>query len=378
VRAALSHQEPDRVPLDLAGTMSSGINFRAYEELLRYLGLDEAWSWDLERSRTVNLSETVRRRLHVDIVNVRPGGPLPRRWSEGGLAYEQDHWGVTWVSAPGGHYYVAQPILAGASSLADLDTVHWPDPTNPTYDEGLPDRIGAAQALGDYGICLSLPVGFIHQSQFLRGYEEWLADLLVNRRFAEALLDRVLEIKIEKYSRILDAAGADIDVVIVGDDIGFQNGPMVSPALYRRMIAPRQRRLFATLHAHSAAAVLYHTCGSIVQMIPDLIDMGVDAINPVQVSAAGMDTAWLKREFGRQLCFWGGIDSHQVLPYGTQEDVRAEVRRRIDDLAGGGGYVVAATHHIQHGVPPANVLTLFDEAAHYGWRDRDGVKTGRR
>lgn len=156
---------------------------------------------------------------------------------------------------------------------------------------------------GNYAVCLSLPVGFMHQSQFVRGCENWLTDLLLNRRFAEALMDRALEIKIEKFARILRAAANEIDMVMVGDDIAFQDGPKVSPRLYSQVIAPRQRRLFDALHGNTSAAVLYHACGAIAPLIPTLIDMGVGAIHPIQVSTTGMNTRHLKREFGRDLSF---------------------------------------------------------------------------
>ena len=369
VLAALAHQEPDRVPIDLGGTLASGINYRAYEELLSYLGLHEKWTWDAERSQTAQVSEQVRRRLQLDVVGVRSPSHAPlRRWREGDLECWEDNWGVTWACPPGGHYYTAKWPFAGDPSIADLNAFPWPDPTDPIWTEGVVEAVEAARAQGDYAVCLILPVGMVHQSQFMRGYEAWLTDTLLNRPFLEALMDRILEIQLEVFRRVVSLVADRVDIVAFGDDVAFQGGPMLSPRLYDALIAPRHRRVFDALHAATRAAVYYHTCGSVVSMIPQLIDMGVDILNPVQVSAAGMDTAQLKRQYGRQLCFWGAIDTHHVLPFGTPDEVRNEVRRRIDDLAAGGGYVLAAVHNVQHGVPPANIVAMFDEALRYGRR----------
>jgi len=369
VLAALSHKEPDRVPIDLGGTLASGINNQAYEELLDYLGTEDDWVWESVRGHTAKVGESVRRRLGLDCINISMLGPPPvRTWKEGNLECYQDEWDVVWACPPGGHYYTAQVPFTSNATLSDLAAFSWPDPTDPVWTDGLAARVAAARELGDYALCLNLPVGFVHQSQFVRGYEEWLTDLLLNRQFAETLMDRVLEFQLEVYTRALKAVGNEIDVICFGDDIGFQNGPMVSPRIYEGVIAPRQRRVFDTLHTHSPAPVFYHTCGSVVSMIPQLIDMGVDILNPVQVSATGMEPADLKREFGRDLSFWGAIDTHKVLPYGTPDDVRAEVRRRIDELGDGGGYILAAVHNVQQGMPAANVVAMFEEAVRYGRR----------
>lgn len=135
---------------------------------------------------------------------------------------------------------------------------------------------------------------------------------------------------------------------------------MISPALYRKFIKPRHRRYFEAIRARTPAKILFHTCGAVTKLIPDLIDIGVDFLNPVQVSAAQMDTSFLKREYGERIGFWGAIDASRVLPMGSVEDVRAEVRRRIRDLAPGGGFVLAAVHNIQADVPPQNVVAMFE------------------
>lgn len=369
ILTTLAHKEPDRVPIDLGGTMATGINYGAYLDLVDYLGMQEELVWDLSRSRTAQVSDAVRRRLGLDCVGVRsPAQASLRSWQEGGVEYLEDAWRVVWACPPGGHFYTIDEPFAGQPSLSDLDAFPWPDPTDPAWTAGLDEQIAEARALGDYALCLSLPVGFIHQSQFMRGYENWLIDMVLNRQFVEGLMDRVMEIQIEVIRRVLDRVGDKIDVLVYGDDIGFQTGPMVSPALYMEVLAPRQKRVFETLHAGSSAPVFYHTCGAVSGLIPQLIDMGVDILNPVQVSATGMDPTELKKRYGDRLSFWGAVDTHAVLPYGTPEEVREEVRRRVDQLAEGGGYVLAAVHNIQAGVPPANIVTMIEEGRAYGRR----------
>jgi uroporphyrinogen decarboxylase len=147
--------------------------------------------------------------------------------------------------------------------------------------------------------------------------------------------------------------------------MAFQNGPMMSMDLYRKMIKPHHQRLFSYIQSRSSAKILYHTCGSVVHLIPDLIEMGVDALNPVQVSAKGMDTQRLKQEFGKDISFWGAIDTQRTLPFGTPEEVAGEVRKRIGDLASSGGYVLCAVHNIQADVPPENISAMYAAAREY-------------
>jgi uroporphyrinogen decarboxylase len=196
-----------------------------------------------------------------------------------------------------------------------------------------------------------------------------MEDLLLRPAFFEALLDRLTNIYIEITTRALDEAGEYMDAVLVGDDLSNQAGPFFRLELYRSLIKPYQKQIIDTVKRRGKPFV-YHTCGAAYPFIPDLIDLGIDALNPVQVSAVGMDTKRLKREFGRDLAFWGGVDTQSVLPRGTPADVRKEVKTRIDDLAGGGGYVLASVHNIQAEVPPQNVAAMLEAAIEFG---RKGV-----
>jgi uroporphyrinogen decarboxylase len=201
----------------------------------------------------------------------------------------------------------------------------------------------------------------------LCGFEDWLVDLIAHPGFAGALLDRVVEIQAQMIQHILQAVGANVDVVLCPDDLGMQNAPLISPKLYRQMIKPRQKTLFAVIKRYTDAKLLLHSDGAIAPLIGDFIDIGVDVLNPIQVSAAGMgDTRWLKRTFGKDLSFWGAIDTQHILPFGTPQAVKEEVEKRIQDLAPGGGYVLASVHNIQSEVPPENICAMFEAGLRYG------------
>jgi uroporphyrinogen decarboxylase len=191
-------------------------------------------------------------------------------------------------------------------------------------------------------------------------------DLLGNQAFAEALMDRGLEVQLQIGGKLLAAAGNFVDIIHISDDLGTQKAPLISPELYRKLIKPRQRKLFDFIKGRTDARILLHSDGCVYPFIPDFIEIGVDILNPVQVTAEDMDPKRLKREFGDQLCFWGAIDTQHTLPFGTPQDVRDEVRRRIEELGDKGGYVLTSVHNIQNEVPPQNICEMFDAALEYG------------
>jgi uroporphyrinogen decarboxylase len=199
----------------------------------------------------------------------------------------------------------------------------------------------------------------------MRGFTEFLEDLIINPVLAESLMENILAVVTSIAERALDEVGP-VDVVLWIEDMGFQDSAYMRPQLYQRLVKPYHRRLMETIQKKSDAKILVHSDGSIREILPDFIDIGVDAINPVQVSAKGMESQELKRTFDRDLSFWGAIDTQHVLPFGTAEQVRQEVKQRIRDLAPGGGYVLASCHNIQREVPGENVLAMFDAAAEYG------------
>jgi len=369
VLAALKHREPDRVPVDLGGTGCTTITVKAYTRLRAHLGLPSQPSpvlWSV-RSTTVVPDETILRRFDADARPLLLGTSRARPDRILSEDMFLDEWGVIWVRHGESHFINSDgPFCRLAEpTLQDLEKFDWPDPGDPGRFEGLRDRAKKLHEETDYAVILNLSNGPVHLCQYLRGYVTWLEDLLLRPAFAEALIDRVVHILIEIANRALEEAGPYVDLAMYGDDIATQNATLLRPDLYRRMIKPRHKTLADAIHRHGKP-ILFHSCGSVYALIRDLIEIGVDALNPVQVSAADMATDRLKREFGRDLAFWGGIDTHRVLPTGTPAEVREEVKRRIDDLSEDGGYVLCAVHNIQPEVHPENVVAMYEAALEYG------------
>lgn len=365
VLAALNHQQPDRVPIDIGGSSASTIIGEAYERLKVHLGVVEETRYMKKKSRSVILAEAIAERLHSDTRPLNIGNP--DGWQDiffpnGSF---QDEWGVVWSRPEGGHYNPTGNPLREATR-DDLERFPWPDPLNPGRTRGLREQARKLHEETSYAVVLSMPVGFVHQSQYLRGFENFLVDLLLNPEFIEALMDRALDFWLKLCGAVLDEVGPYVDVVLLADDVAFHDRPMVDLKRYRRMIKPRHKQMADWIKGKSSAKVLYHCCGAVRSLIPDFIEIGVDALNPVQVSSVGMNTAELKSSAGDQICFWGGIDTGRVLPTGSPADVGDEVRCRIRDLAAGGGYVLASVHNIQEDVPPENILAMADAACEFG------------
>ncbi|MFQ5830806.1 MAG: uroporphyrinogen decarboxylase family protein [Candidatus Methylomirabilia bacterium] len=368
ILATLSHKTPDRLPRDLGSTLATTMTAQAHARMRTHLGLpsEPPPATFATRSSTVIPDAAILHRFDADarpLVLGSPDGRPERELSRHALV---DEWGVTWTRPEGAHYISTDgPFYhLDEPTVGDLDRVVWPDPADPGRYRGLRERASELHQKTDYAVVLNLGVGPVHQCQFVRGYGEWLEDLLINPAFAEALMDRVVELWIQITDRALGEAGEHVDLVIYGDDVGTQKACLIQPELYRRVIKPRHKRMADTVKRHGKP-ILFHTCGSVYALIPDLIEVGIDALNPIQVSAAEMDAKRLKREFGRELAFWGGVDTQTVLPLGTPQGVREEVQRRIEDLADGGGYVLSAVHNIQPEVPPENVVAMYEAALEY-------------
>jgi uroporphyrinogen decarboxylase len=361
---ALAHVRPAHVPVDIGGSNVTTMVDTAYERLKDHLGIRAPTAYISRRARQSALDEETLERLGTCTRPLFLGRP-----NEAGHVRDDgtivDEWHVGWRAA-GGHYIPVESPLAGADPGA-LDAYAWPDPDDPGRYLGLAEQAKRLRDDGRYASVLSLNVAVVHLSQYLRGFDEYLMDLVADPGFAEDLMGRVMEVYLRIVENAVAAVGDRVDVVSFGEDLGFQDRPMVRPEVYRRLIKPHHAAIIARIKRVTGAAVMFHSCGAVRDLIPDFIEIGVDALNPVQVSAVGMgDTAALKRDFGADLTFWGAIDTQHVLPFGSPADVREEVRRRIGDLAADGGFVLAAVHDIQADVPPENVLAMADAAAVLG------------
>jgi uroporphyrinogen decarboxylase len=374
VITALDHREPDRVPIDLGATAVTSIAITTCAELRDFLGLPRKPIQTLETVQQIAVvDDDLLEVLGVDVLPVLsnpPSGYQPVFVNEGDRGDSfKDEFGATLRRPKGGFYYDWQEFPLVEPSIEALWRMPWPDPSDPARYRGLRQRVKALRAASDKALFGMAPCGHDLFNQLLRvrGMEEGLMDLVAEPDFAEAFLDRLTDTIITAQGHFLDEVGDLIDVHFTADDLSGQTSPLIAPALYRRMIKPRWARIIQAIKARTKARIFYHGCGAIGPFLPDLIEIGVEIINPVQVSAAGMDTAELKKKYGHNLSFWGGgCDTQHVLSSGRPEDVRREVRRRIDDLAPGGGFVFNPVHNIQPKVPPANVAALFHAAREFG------------
>jgi len=378
VKATLEHREPDRVPFDLGGSVLTGINVIAYGKLRKYLGLPEKPIEIYDAAtQLARVDQDMLDRLSVDVRSVDPGlaasSPLATEVvNEGDYYAFDDEWGITWkMPVKGGHYFDMQAHpLADAESVADLERFPWPDPLDAARFETMKQRADRfvsnekkAYILGRHA------AGIFEVALWMRGFENFFVDLAVNPSFASALMDIITEQKMRYWEHALDTVGENALIISEADDLATQRGPMVSLDMYREFIKPRHRRLFEHIKqkAQSRVYIFYHSCGAVADMIPDLIEEGIDILNPIQVSTPGMDTAELKKRFGKDITFWGGgIDTQQVLPRGTPQQVRDEVKRRIEDLAPGGGFVFNTVHNIQGDVPPENIMAMWETLQEFG------------
>lgn len=370
VLRALHHQEPDRIPIDLGGTPTSTISLAALENLKSFLGFHSETKLMSPVFMTAYPGDDVIERFGIDLkmVTAKPPSsfklrksPQGRVTDEWGIVYQKDETAQT-------HFIIeSEAPLRKITSTHEVDRYPWPDPEDPSRVEGLRETARSYREKG-FAVVANTSLLVMTQTQWMRGLEQYLVDTVTNPALLQYMMDKILEIMTAMARNLLAQIGDLADVVVMGDDLSHQNGLTYSPEMYRKLLKPRHKRIVDFLKKHAPEAkIFYHCCGAVEPLISDLIDIGVDALNPVQVSAKGMgDTRKLKALYGKDLTFWGGIDTQWALPFGTPEEVRREVRKRIEDLAPGGGFVLAAVHNIRPEVRPENICTLFDAALEYG------------
>jgi len=355
------------VPLFIGTSGATTVLGPGYEKLRSYLGVRGGpMRWLSRPLQYTWMDEEVLVRLGSDGRAIAPGpagSTLRRDVSDDCLV---DDWGVAWQRRPGNLYFEVSDAPLRNATLDDLERYPWPDLVAPSRFVGLAERAKAIQEAG-YATVLLSGVTLFEQAYLMRGIDALLTDLALDPDFFTALLVKIKSLAVPCVVELLRHVGRYVDVLVTGDDLGMTDGPMMSPQSYRRLIKPHQAELLSAIKRNTAGKVFFHSCGNVYALLGDLVEVGVDLLNPVQVSAGAMgDTARLKREFGDRLSFCGAIDTHRVMPHGTPDDVRKEVRRRIRDMAPGGGYVAAAVHCIQPDVPPQNVVAMCDEVARAG------------
>ena len=374
VLQALNHQEPDRIPIDLGATIVSSITNSAYVDLKKYLGmpLEEITMLD-HVQQLPYLDEALVQRFDVDFRMVQlPSATAPglNYFEEGDYYTFIDRWGSKLhMPKEGGLYFDWVDFPFTETTEEALNRYNWPRPDPQEYILRLRDQAKMLYEKTDFALVGSAVIGggIFEQPARTIGLQNFLMALVTEPQFADRLMEKITDIYIESCNNYLDEVGQYIQVFTFWDDVCGQDGWLIRPDLYRKLIKPKQRRLVEAIKKKTDARLFYHSCGATFDLIPDLIEIGFDILNPVQVSARGMDTKRLKQAFGKDITFWGGgVDTQHVLPFGKPQEVIDEVKRRIDDLAPGGGFVFAAVHNIQAFVPPQNVVAAFETALEYG------------
>jgi len=403
VMQAVNHQQPDRVPIDLSGHRASGISAMAYHKLKQYLGIREGavYVYDMIQQLAI-IEPVVMDRFGVDTIELGRGfNLLPSDWQDWELPdgtpckipayihpvrvgaewriYHQDGTLIA-VQRPGCNYFeqVHWPLAVRMDSLetssydnlsSDFERSMWTAIASPPAPlgmdaEGLKQLAAGAKALRqstDRAIVGLLGANLLEMGQFLFGMENFFILLASESAQAHRFLDKVMELHMDKLHRFTSAVGPYIDIVQFNDDLGMQIGPQMSLKMYKEFFHPRFKQLFETSKKLTGARIMLHSCGGIIPLLPYLIDAGMEILQPVQTSSRDMEPERLKREFGKDICFWGGgCDTQYLLGRGSPEEVAADVRQRVEVFAPGGGFVFQQIHNIQADVPPENIVAMLD------------------
>ncbi len=395
VRNALNHVQPDRVPVDFGGHRSSGINPETYRRLRQYLELPErpVKVYDMIQQLVV-LDDDVLDRFGVDTIELGRGFCLrDEEWKSWTLtdgseclipAYidvrqDKDNWWLfnadgrpVGVQKPAMHFFdqTDWPYLDGVpDNLArlseDIGQVMWSVPTPPNRaavdDAALSEGAKQLRASTDRAIIGLFGGNLFEIPQFLCRIDNFLMLIASEPKTVHRLLDALVEIHLKNLEQFLGAVGPYIDVILFGDDLGMQSGPQISPNTYREFLKPRHSILWKRAKELADVKVMLHCCGGIRPLLDDLIDAGLDTTNPIQTSCKGMESSGLKHDFGERLCFWGGgCDTQTMLPTASPEDVRRHVLERLEIFAPNGGFIFQQVHNILAGVPPENIVAMFD------------------
>jgi len=371
----LDHREPDRIAFDLGSTQVTGIHVMAYRSLRQALGLPAVQVQLCDAIQQLALpDDDVITRLGVDVRGLFPLNS--HNWNVheevvGKNWRYHDEWGITHRRPrPDGLYYsiVQVPLDKSELTVQDIEQHPWPNMADPQRIAGLRELAGRYRAAG-YGVVLKDPfAGIFEMAQRIVGMESCLIMMAADRKLADALFDKLLELKLSFWEMALPRLADVVDVVAQFDDYGTQASQLISPRMFRQQLKPRLRMLFERVRQLAPDAKrFFHSCGNVRPLLPDFVEIGVDILNPVHIRATGMAPAALKHDFGDALVFWGGgVDTQGVLPTGTPQEVKDDVRRNVEALAPGGGFVFNTVHNIQADVPPENMVAMWEALQEYG------------
>jgi uroporphyrinogen decarboxylase len=414
VLAAIGHREPDKIPIDLGAMRSTGITAVAYNNLKKYLGISAGHTRVYDVAQQLAQPELpILDYVETDVVDLgRAFLTADSDWKDftlpdgspakipvyadivpdgagGWLAKSKD--GDVIGAMPAGTYYLSQtdfplrdwdgrdlsvldrlPEIMDRVTWAAFPTAPWHEPLTAEHLADIRRRARELCETTDFAVMAAFGGNLLEWGQYLCRNDQFLIDLIENPRKVEAVLDKLTAMHLENLEKLLDAVEGYVQIIQMGDDLGTQLAPQVSPQMYRRFFKPRHRLIYERVRRRQGIHLFLHSCGAIADLLPDLIEIGVEIINPVQTSARGMEPEKLKRDFGKDLTFWGGgCDTQRVLPLGTVDEIGNHVRRRIEVLSPGGGFVFTQVHNIMPHVPAQSIVAMVEAAKTY--RSRYGA-----
>lgn len=374
VLAALNHEEPDRVPIIIGTSNTTGLKMEPYRKLKALMGIEagENYIYDWPELGTAAPDEETLRRLGSDargVLDRFPEAVYRRNSQRPAHSPFIDDWGSGQVEVEPGKWFPGVHPMAEATTIEEIENYpDWPDMDDPTRVSHLREWVERLDAENRYAIIGTPWLLFPLERAFaMQGMDNFLMNLAAYPDFAEALLKKNASLCKQLMGHFLEETGDRLDMIKIGDDLGMQNNLLISPQMYRNILKPIHADFIAHIKERTSAKVFFHTDGDVFDLIDDFIEIGIDILNPVQTSAGKMaDLAGLKQRYGNNIVFCGAVDTHRILPGGTPDEVREEVRRVIQVLGPGGGYMVSSVHTIMDDVPPENILAMVDAVEEFG------------
>jgi len=373
ILTALQHEAPDRVPILIGASNATGIQMHAFRRLKQHLGLqaEERYLYDWPELGTANPDEATLIRLGSDVRGVHdhfPQATLQRNRVRPPHTPFYDDWGVGQKEIEPGLWFPGLHPLAEAQAFEELERYPWPDMSAPCRVGHVREHARRLAQENQYAILGAPWLLFPLERAFaLQGMDRFLLNMASNPDFAQALLLKTASLCKELMGHFLRELGENVNIIKIGDDLGTQESLLMSPRMYRRLLKPIHADYIQFIKQHTRAKVFFHSDGDVFDLVEDFIEIGVDILNPIQTSAGKMaDLAELKKRYGKRICFCGAIDTQHILPHGNPNEVRREVKRVIESLAPGGGYLLAAVHTILDETPAENILAMVEAAQEFG------------
>jgi uroporphyrinogen decarboxylase len=373
VLTAIAHEEPDRVPIVLGVSNATGVKMQTYRAVKDLLGIEapDEYLYDWPELGTAAVDEETMRRLHSDVrgvLDLEPAHVRDRNRRRPPHSDFIDSWGSGQKEVGTGEWFPLVHPLAGATTIEEIESYPWPDMDDPTRVAHVADEARRLADENEFAIIATPWLLFPLERAFaMQGMDKFLVNMVIHPEFCTALLWKIQGLCKQLMGHFLAALGPNVDIIKIGDDLGTQESLLMSPTMYRDVLGPVHADWIEFIKARTDAKLFFHTDGDVFPLIEDFIEMGVDILNPIQTSAGKMsDLGALRDRYGSRIAFCGAIDTQRILPHGTAEEVRHEVKRVIDILGPGGGYLVSSVHTVMNDVPAENLLAMVDAVEEFG------------